>query len=88
MELDWEEFYSMQPKKIRDTHEAAAIRQWFDAADTDKSGSLSIDEFFLWSLGNAAVMFGARALTGVFERYDTNRTGMLDASEARRRQGA
>ena len=50
-QLDFEEFYAMQPVRLRDEHSAAEIRTWFDAADSDGDGVLSCNEFFLtnWS---------------------------------------
>ena len=48
--LDWEEFYAMQPRRIRQEHSAAEIRKWFDAADSNGDGTMSINEFFAWSL--------------------------------------
>ena len=62
LSLDFEEFYAMQPKNIRDSHSSEAIRAWFDAADTDGNGTLSIDEFFVWSLSNAATKFGSASI--------------------------
>ena len=108
--LDWEEFYAMQPKRVRDTHTAADIRkasaqrscglllkarvvsplqphfdslalQWFEAADTDGDGSLSINEFFVWSLTHAATKHGAVTLQSIFERYDKDGSGLLEKAE-------
>ena len=79
--LDWEEFYAMQPKRVRDTHTAADVRTWFDAADTDGDGSLSINEFFLWSLTHAATKHGAVTLQSIFERYDKDGSGFLEKAE-------
>ena len=31
VDLDWEEFYSIQPRKIREQYSAASIRKWFNA---------------------------------------------------------
>ena len=42
--LDFEEFLAMQPRQLRDMHSTSTIREWFDAADTDGSGRLSVNE--------------------------------------------
>ena len=81
MSLDFEEFYAMQPRAVRDQYTAEDIRQWFDAADADGSGDLSVDEFFLWSLSNAATKFGSGSLEAAFARYDKDGTGALDLKE-------
>lgn len=44
-------------------------------------GSISINEFFLWSLGNAADKFGTSALVAAFQKYDEDNTGHLDLLE-------
>ena len=44
-------------------------------------GTLCINEFFRWSLGNASKRHGADALARAFARYDRNGTGALDAME-------
>ena len=45
------------------------------------NGALSVHEFFLWSLGNAAAKHGSTSLKTIFEKYDKDGTGTLDASE-------
>lgn len=79
--LDFEEFLSMMPQHIRETHSAESIRAWFDAADTSGDGFLSIDEFFAWSLSNASEQHGAETLLAAFSKYDRNNSGILDAKE-------
>ena len=51
------------------------IRKWFDSADTDKNGVLSVTEFFLWSLEQAATRFGdgRASLEAVLSAYDTDK---------------
>ena len=53
----------------------------FDLADTDASGVLTINEFFAWTLGNAGMAHGKRALELAFNKYDADCTGMLDGIE-------
>lgn len=79
--LDFEEFYAMQPRKVRDTRSGAEIRQWFEAADVNGDGELSLDEFFLFSMSKTACEFGATSLIAAFERFDADGTGMLNATE-------
>ena len=83
-QLDFEEFLAFQPARVLETHPREQIREWFDRADTNGNGSLCINEFFLWTLENASSLFGTRALELAFERYDSDRTGELDAREFER----
>ena len=66
------------PRKVRETNGVTTIRGWFDAADKDNSQSLSVNEFFVWTLQNAASEHGARTLRAICETFDTNRSGTLD----------
>lgn len=50
--LSFEEFYCMLPRQLVDRFSTDLIREWFDQADDDCSGYLSIDEFFKWSIQN------------------------------------
>ena len=81
MKLDFEEFYAMQPKQVREDYSPDEILQWFQAADVNSDGSLSINEFFCWSLSNAALQHGGMALQACFGHYDKNSTGYLDYHE-------
>lgn len=72
---------SLAAKKIRDTYPASTIRQWYDAADLNNDGVLSIEEFFMWSMSNASAKHGAQTLYLAFQKFDTDGTGALDASE-------
>jgi Ca2+-binding EF-hand superfamily protein len=73
-QLDFDEFQAMLPHRVRELHRTSEIRQWFDAADTDNSGTLSISEFFTWSLGHAAEKYGATALEAAFAKSDSDHT--------------
>ena len=75
--LDFEEFFAMLPRYIREHHTVDAIRVWFEAADSDKDGELSINEFFKWSLSNASQRYGAQSLNLTFREYDDNNSGQL-----------
>ena len=79
--LDFDEFFNMQPKAVRDRFSRTDIRTMFDAADTDGDGTLSINEFFCWSLGNASSKFGIDALKQAFSRFDADCSGELDKTE-------
>ena len=37
--LDFDEFLALQPAEVRDKHSVESIREWFDTADADGSGS-------------------------------------------------
>lgn len=71
----------MQPRRIREQYSTADIRTWFEAADLDGNGELSINEFFQWSLSNAAEKYGASSLRAAFERFDTSGNGILNSYE-------
>ena len=71
----------MQPRQIREAHSSDQIRQWFNAADLDGNGTLSINEFFAWSLHNASVKYGQHALEQAFKKYDGDHSGLLDSAE-------
>ena len=65
----------MQPATLCEKFSTEQIRTWFDSADTDGSGSLSVNEFFAWSLGNAVGTHGMRpAHHGAHERPRMPRT--------------
>ena len=80
-QLDLDEFIAMQPKEIRDTFSLDEIESCFRLADTDGDGTLSPEEWFNFSLSNAAHLAGADALATAFRKYDVDGTGLLDASE-------
>lgn len=71
----------MQPKKIRDSYTVAEIKSWFSAADSDGDGTLSPNEFFMWSLSNNSAMYGSKTIEDIFRRFDADGTGQLDFVE-------
>ena len=81
LQLDFEEFYSMFPRHIRESHGEVGVRKWFQSADADGSGSLSVSEFFVWTLKHAAAQYGAQSLQTIFGRYDKQQGGTLDMLE-------
>lgn len=79
--LDADEFYAMMPPRVRNKFTAEQIRSWFEASDVDGDGFIGINDYFRWSLCNVCVKHGREALRLVFEKYDKDKTGMLDALE-------
>ncbi|KOO25580.1 calcium-dependent protein kinase 17-like protein [Chrysochromulina tobinii] len=71
----------MQPASVHAKHSREEIRKWFDAADDNGDGELSIEEFFKWSLHKASQKFGETTLNTVFEKFDKDRSGYLNAWE-------
>ena len=49
--LSFEEFASVVPPEHRPFMTDAMLRELFDSADSDGSGDISMDEFFIWTLG-------------------------------------
>ena len=42
--LDFDEFYALQPQQVRERFGAIEIRRWFNNADEDRSGDLSLND--------------------------------------------
>ena len=36
--LDFEEFFAMQPRRVRELHKPEDIKRWYEAADLDNDG--------------------------------------------------
>lgn len=79
--LDFEEFLAMMPAKMREMHTPEQLRIFFNAADLDGDGTVSMSEFFRWSLTKSELLIGQESLLTAFEFYDKNKTGTLDARE-------
>lgn len=80
MQLEWEEFLAMQPKHVRAANSLDEIKSWFKAADLNGNGTVSINEFFSWTLAKQ-IGGGGEGLQGLFAAYDKDGTGYLDANE-------
>lgn len=72
MKLNFEEFVEMQPERIREVHTRDEIYEWYQTADENNDGKLSVNEFFMWSL-NSTKVGGATILEEMFRRYDTDK---------------
>ena len=73
LELTFEEFIEMQPAQVREQHGVETLRGWFEAADTDSSGTVSINEFLLWSLTKEQARTGDDSgLRAMFSVYGTS----------------
>jgi Ca2+-binding EF-hand superfamily protein len=83
MKLAFEEFVAMQPVRIRELHTRETLREWYEAADEDHSGKLTINEFFKWSLSSRKVD-GATTLESIFRKYDVDNSGTIGKDEFKR----
>ena len=79
--LDWEEFLGMQPSGVRKMHGDDQIREWFEAADEDGDGTVSINEFFTWTLHRQTVGGSDLKLRAIFAAHDKDGSRYLDAAE-------
>ena len=82
--LDFEEFLALQPAALRKERSDEDLRAWFDAVDTDASGSITLTEWFFWALGKeAARTANAKqdSIRAVFAKHDKDSTGFLDVAE-------
>lgn len=70
----------MVPTRMIASTSQEDLRQLFKSVDTDGSGFISLDEFFLWTLKFAQEETGS-GIEAVFRRYDKTGEGVLDASE-------
>jgi Ca2+-binding EF-hand superfamily protein len=78
--LSFEEFNLVIPATLRDKADEAQIRELFTNADRDRSGYVSSDEYFVWMIGVAEQSSNC-GLEPIFRRYDTSKSGSLDARE-------
>ena len=61
------------------TDDESSLQELFDSIDTDKSGTIEMDEYFIWTL-DVATKQGC-GLELIFKKYDTSNDGVLDSSE-------
>jgi hypothetical protein len=77
-ELDFDEFYCMLPYSLREERSVSELRQCFSDADSNGNGTLSINEFWLWSMSTAGQTHVVKTLEDLLRRYDTDKTGVLN----------
>ena len=84
--IQFEEFDTVLRRMLRHGHELDAdidsperIRELFDSIDTDHSGVIKMDEYFMWSLSLAKAQ--GCGLEAIFHRYDKSGEGTLDVNE-------
>ena len=82
-QLDWDEFYLVIPEDMKSKTPKDQLKKLFEEADADGSGFVTIDEYFLWAL-NVAKEQSSMGLVSIFQRYDLDNTGTLDAEEFKR----
>jgi Ca2+-binding EF-hand superfamily protein len=80
--LDYEEFLSAVPAAMKAQRSDDVLRQLFRLVDADETESISLDEFFVWTLSFLKSSKGS-GLDEVFRKYDRAREpiGNLNALE-------
>lgn len=79
-QLSWEEFQQLVPATMKQSLSDAEVQEIFESADLDGSGTISMDEYFLWTLKVATAQTGT-GLEAIFRRFDKTGEGSLDLSE-------
>jgi hypothetical protein len=79
-ELSFADFVVGLPSHLRDRRPLSQLREWFAMIDTDGSGTVSLHEFFRWSLRAASAVSG-RGLIQHLEAFDRDGDGRLDHDE-------
>lgn len=62
-----------------DADDEGEVRKLFESIDNDKSGTIEMDEYFIFALDVASSM--GCGLEVIFQKYDTSGEGHLDANE-------
>jgi len=78
--LTFDEFVAQLPTQVRKMRKTSEFRSWFDMLDKDGSGSVNMEEFFVWSVSASSIASGSGAKR-VFQRFDQDRSGVLDLAE-------
>lgn len=91
--LTFEEFFAVQPLRVRQAYPANTIKDWFEAAAKQRdsgadagSAVVSLNTFFLFTLSEEALVHGAASLQDAFSEFDNEpaymgRGGLLDLGE-------
>ena len=79
-QLTFSEFLDLLPETIRQSVPQSELRQTFDDVDVNKSGDITMDEYFLWTL-STSTGDDTSALEQIFKKYDKSGEGTLDAAE-------
>ena len=69
--LTYDEFMTIVPEELRKANSEETLRETFQMADANSDGSISLEEYFFWTLGWASKNSGAaNALQQWFHQYD------------------
>lgn len=80
--LTFEEFLAIVPEDMKAQHTMDTLRETFDMADANSDGTVSLEEYFFWTLTWAANNSGAAIrLQECFAQYDTTGDGKLNLRE-------
>ena len=80
--LTYDEFMTIVPEELRKANSEETLRETFQMADANSDGSISLEEYFFWTLGWASKNSGAaNALEQCFHQYDDTGDGQLNLRE-------
>ena len=82
--IDFDQFCCMQPTKVCNAHSHTEIRSWFMEMDGSSNGSLSVTEYFKWTIAKISLRLGTQSVLSFFSMFDTDSTGYLDSFEFQR----
>ena len=81
-QLDFREFSRMTREREIGVHSEKALRERFNALDTDNSGTVDLAEYITYSLRDAFLRSSAN-LKDLFEEWDSDGSGQIDMDEFR-----
>ena len=68
------------PQEMKDDLSTSELHGLFDSVDTDSSGEVSMEEFFLWTLAVLHTHTGS-GIEDILRQYDRTGDGLLDSDE-------
>lgn len=82
-ELSFDELLAILPHQAISKHPEAVLKYWFNLADTDGDGRLTLDDFLSWALLSVTrnSMPPSSAVSPTLAKYDLDSSGTLDTLE-------
>ena len=84
LSLSFDEFVAIMPVGFAELRPRQDLRVWFDSADKDSDGDMSVDDYFLWILDNVARKHGSEIVAELFGKYDKDGSGSVNMLEFHR----